>query len=160
MRYLLLCLVLVCGQLSAQEKPKEIYNVTADAASDIKKAVAEADKEGKHVLLMVGGNWCRWCLMFDKYRLANAKVDSASTANFVFLHVNYSKENKNQAVMEMLGFPERFGFPVFVILDGKGKRLHTQNSAYLEDGEGYSEEKVLDFYSQWAPAALDPAQYR
>ena len=160
MRYFLLILVLFSGRLQAQEKPKEIYNITADAESEIKNAVLRAEKEGKHVLLMLGGNWCRWCRMYDKFRLENAKIDSASQTNFIFLHVNYSKENKNPAVMEMLDFPQRFGFPVFVVLDGKGNRLHTQNSAYLEAGEGYSEEKVLEFYSQWAPAALDPVKYR
>ena len=61
--------------------------------------------------------------------------------------------------MEKMDFPQRFGFPVFVILNGTGKRIHTQNSAYLEENEGYREKKVLEFFKQWAPAALDPASY-
>ena len=49
------------------------------------------------------------------------------------------------------GYAQRFGFPVFIILDGKGGRVHTQNSAYLEDGKkSYDPEKVLDFLEQWS----------
>lgn len=143
-----------------ETKPADIYHPDANAEAEIAAAVKKADAEGKNVLIMIGGNWCRWCRMYDKFRLENARVDSASNANFVFLHVNFSKENKNIPVMESLDSPQRFGFPVFVILDSKGKRIHTQNSAYLEEGEGYNEKKVLEFYSQWSPAAIEPSQYR
>ncbi len=145
----------------AQEaKSKDIYSVNADAEAEISAALRQAKVEGKHVMLMFGGNWCRWCRMYEKFRLENARVDSASNANYVFLHVNYSKENKNSTVLESYDFPQRFGFPVFVVLNADGKRIHTQNSAYLEEGEGYSEKKVLEFYSQWSPAALRPEQYK
>jgi len=44
-----------------------------------------------------------------------------------------------------LGYPQRFGFPVFVVLDDKGNRLHTHNSDYPEEGKYHSKEKVLEF---------------
>ena len=53
-----------------------------------------------------------------------------------------------------MGYPERFGFPVFVILNEKGERVHTQNSAYLEQGEGYSEKEVLFFLNNWTKQAV------
>ncbi len=137
-----------------------IYHPEADAKAEVAAAVKEAKSSGKHVLIMVGGNWCRWCRMFEKFRLADAAVDSALKAGFVFQHVNFSKENKNEALMEQLEFPQRFGFPVFVVLDANGKRIHTQHSGYLEDGEGYSSKKVVEFLSQWSPSSLEPTQYK
>lgn len=80
--------------------------------------------------------------------------------SYVFLLVNYSKENRNLAALKKLDYPQRFGFPVFVILDANGKRIHTQNSSYLEDGEGYSKKKVIDFMTQWTPEALNPEHYK
>jgi hypothetical protein len=74
--------------------------------------------------------------------------------------VNYSKENKNEAVLAKLNYPGRFGFPVFLILDGNGKLLHIQNSGYLEKDKGYDKEKVMGFFNDWAPKALDPKQYQ
>jgi hypothetical protein len=45
-----------------------------------------------------------------------------------------------------LGYPQRFGYPVFVILNGDGERIHTQNSEYLENGKGsYDKNKVQSF---------------
>ncbi len=53
-----------------------------------------------------------------------------------------------------LGNAARFGFPVLVVLRADGTVLHIQNSAYLEEGEGYSRSKVLQFFQQWTPAAV------
>ena len=77
-----------------------------------------------------------------------------------YCHLNYSKENQNKEVFAKYGFPQRFGFPVFIILDGKGNRIHTQASEYFENGKkSYDAEKVLNFLQQWSPTALDPKLY-
>ncbi|WP_183562112.1 thioredoxin family protein [Mucilaginibacter sp. SP1R1] len=142
----------------AQDKP-HIYNPDADARTDIAAAVKKAATEHKNVLLQIGGNWCIWCLRFNDLVTNDAELNKYLHDNYVVLHVNYSKENKNEAVLASLGYPQRFGFPVFVVLDDKGNRLHTQNSGYLEQGKGHSKEKVMDFLKGWSPAALDPKSY-
>ncbi len=160
LKSLLLLLLISGASARAQEDLKPIYHPEADARKDIADAVSRAKRENKQVLLMIGGNWCSWCRMFDKFRTSNAKVDSTARENFIWLHVNYSKENKNEELMKSLGYPQRFGFPVFVVLDENGNRMHTQNSAYLEEGKGYSEEKVIEFFHQWRKDALNPENYR
>lgn len=137
-----------------------IYHPEANAMSEIDSVVAIAKVADRHVLIIIGGNWCKWCRMFDKWSRETTRVDSLISANFVTLHVNYSKENKNPATMQRLGYPQRFGFPVFIILDGMGNRLHTQNTAYLEEGEGYSEKKVTEFLQHWSLPALNPSLYK
>ena len=144
----------------AQTETFNLYHADTDAKSDVTIAVKKAAVEHKQVLLMIGGNWCRWCKMFDKFQHSNTSVDSALNANYVFQHVNFSKENKNTALLTELAFPQRFGFPVFVVLNEKGERIHTQNSSYLEQGEGYSAEKVIEFLDQWSVKALSPDSYK
>jgi thioredoxin-related protein len=139
---------------------KKLYNPDADAKADIAKALKEAKKDGKHVVLQIGGNWCGWCIAFDKKVNENEALTKLMADNFVVYHLNYSKENKNTEVLKELDFPQRFGFPVFVILDADGKRLHTQNSAYLEEGEGHSVQKIIDCFENWSPKALDPSAYK
>lgn len=90
---------------------------------------------------------------------ADKNLNSLLNDNFVVVHLNYSKENKNEAILKRLEFPQRFGFPVFVILDQNGKKIHTQNSAYLESGNGHDTEKVSNFLKAWIPKALDPKNY-
>lgn len=138
---------------------KKLYDPAADAKSDIAKVVEIANKEGKHVFLQLGGNWCGWCKLFDKKVTTNDTLKITMEKSYVVYHVNYSKENINKEVFASLGYPQRFGFPVFVILDGKGNRLHTQNSEYLEEGKGHSIKKIFDFLNQWSPDAIDPKHY-
>jgi len=138
---------------------EKLYHPEADARLEIKAATEKAAKEGKHVFLQIGGNWCVWCLRFNTLVTTNDTLKNYLQQNYEVVHVNYSKENKNEAVLASLDYPQRFGFPVFVILDEKGNRIHTQNSAYLEDGKGHSAKKVLEFLENWSPKALDPQSY-
>ena len=39
-------------------KNKKLYDPTSDAKVEIANAVKKAKKEGKHVFLQIGGNWC------------------------------------------------------------------------------------------------------
>lgn len=159
MKSLLFAILLIPAIAFSQDKPK-IYNPAADAKKEIAEAVTLAKKEGKHVFIQVGGSWCSWCLRFHKLTTEDAQLDSAFNANFIRVKLNYSEENKNLPVLAELGFPQRFGFPVFVILDGNGKYLHTQNSAYLEEDKGYSKKAILDFVKGWSPKALNPDEYK
>jgi thioredoxin-related protein len=158
-------LTLSIGLKAQENTPKaadapHLYNPLADAKADIANAVKQADAEHKNVLLQIGGNWCIWCLRFNELVTKDSTLNKYLNDNYVVVHVNYSKENTNEKVLASLGYPQRFGFPVFVVLDGKGARLHTQNSGYLEEGKGHSKEKVLGFLKDWSPAAIDPATYQ
>lgn len=51
---------------------------------------------------------------------------------------------KAEQLMKRLNNPQRFGFPVFVVLDETGKVLHIQDSSFLEEGKGYNEERCSD----------------
>ena len=76
------------------------------------------------------------------------------------MHLNFSKENYNLPTFARMGYPQRFGFPVFIILDGEGKQLHVQNSSYLEKEQSYDRDKVFGFLEDWSPLALDPSRYK
>lgn len=142
------------------QQPVKLYDPKADAHQEIKNAVEQAKKEHKHVLLQVGGNWCSWCTRFNNFVTTNDTLKNLMDKNYISLHVNFSPENKNETVLANLAFPQRFGFPVFVILDENGNRIHTQNSAYLEEAKGYSLPKVAEFFGQWSAKAIDPATYQ
>ena len=157
---LFFCMFSVASNAQEQNKDVHIYDPKADAAADIHNAVTLAHKLHKHVLLQIGGNWCIWCRRFNNLVTTDTTLRHVADSNYVIVHVNYSPENKNLKVLESLSYPQRFGFPVFVILDDKGNRLHTQNSGYLEEGAGHSKKKVEEFLRQWSPAALDPGNYK
>ena len=161
-KIILLAVSLTLGTLTfAQTAPqtekvvRKIYNPEANAQADIDAAVAKAKKEKKHVFVQVGGNWCIWCIRFHDLVDATPALKDYLTKNYEVVLLNMSPENKNEAILKKLNNPGRFGYPVFLILDENGKLIHTQNSAYLEEGNGHSVKKITDFLKNWSYAATD-----
>ncbi|MHA4812364.1 thioredoxin family protein [Flavitalea flava] len=152
--------ILSFSVVKAQTDAPKLYDPAANAADDIAAAIKKARTENKHVLLQAGGNWCSWCIRFNGFVHADPQIDSLLNKSYVIYHLNYSKENKNDVVFARYGYPQRFGFPVFIILDGDGNRIHTQNSEYLEQDKGYSKIKVMEFLKQWTPGVLAPSLYQ
>lgn len=130
----------------------KIYNPEDNADQKISDAVAQAKKENKNVMIQAGGNWCIWCLRFNNYVQTTPELKEIVDKNYVYYHLNYSPEVKNEKIFEKFGNPgKKFGYPVFIVLDKNGKQIHTQDSSVLEDGKGYSLEKVKKFFSDFAP---------
>ncbi len=162
MKKIFLCslIVLSCQLSFSQDMTKfKLYKPEEKAEQEIAKVVKQAKAEGKHVFIQVGGNWCIWCARFNDFVITDKSIDSLLQANYIVYHLNYSKENHNAFLLAKYGYPQRFGFPVFLVLDGNGNLIHTQNSGYLEEGKSYSKEKVIGFFNDWTPRALDPKQY-
>ena len=148
-------LVFSCMTLESQET-KKLYDPSLDGMKQIKEAVAKAAADGKHVLIQYGGNWCGWCIKFDAFCRADTAISAIIAKNYIPVKLNYDPVNKNDAANVYLGNPTRFGFPVFIILDGKGNVIHIQDSGLLEEGAGYSKQKVTGFFRAWTITALIP----
>ena len=105
-----------------------------------------------------------WCLRFADFIENDTTVSKVIEDNFVYAHVNYNPRKSEgevqaqqaAALMKRLNNCGRFGFPVFVVLDGEGTVIHIQDSSFLEEGQGYNQEKVLRFFKNWAPKAVKP----
>lgn len=139
---------------AAEEKAKlpKPYDATENAEAKIAELVKKAKTENKNIILQAGGNWCIWCLRFNNFVQTTPELKEIVDANYLYYHLNYSPENKNEKVFAKYDNPgAKFGYPVFVVLDQNGKMIHTQDSAVLEEGKGYSEEKVKAFFEKWTP---------
>jgi len=145
--------IMISTAASAQEAV-HIYNPQANAQADLDAAAAKAKKANKNVFVQVGGNWCIWCIRFHNLVEKTPELKTYLNDKFETVLVNMSKENKNTAVLNKLGNPGRFGYPVFLILDGDGKVLHIENSAYLEEKDGHSVKKIQAFLQNWTYEAV------
>ena len=146
----------------AQTALKKVYDENINPLEQIDQAIAKAKKDGRFVVCQVGGNWCPWCLRFADFITNDTVISKVVDENFVYIHVNYNprqsegaeKVRQAKAMLKRLNNPARFGFPVFVVLDEKGRVLHIQDSSFLEEGNGYNQEKVLRFFKSWTPEAV------
>ena len=148
--------------VEAQTELKKVYNEDINPIEQIDQALVKAKAEGKFVICQVGGNWCPWCLRFADFITNDTTISKVINESFEYIHVNYnprkseSEEKQEQAktLMKRLNNCGRFGFPVFVVLDEEGRVLHIQDSSFLEEGQGYNQEKVLRFFKGWTPQAV------
>ena len=130
-----------------QERVK--FDPKRDPAKDLQAAVVKAKKENKRILLDVGGEWCGWCKLLDQYFIDKKDIGAYLNTNYIVVKVNFSPENENKAFLG--AFPKIEGYPHFFVLEKDGKFLHSQNTALLEEGQGYSDEKMMTFLKKWAP---------
>lgn len=139
---------------AAEEKAKlpKPYNDKENAEAKIAELVKKAQAENKNIILQAGGNWCIWCLRFNQFVQTTPELKNLVDENYLYYHLNYSPENKNEKVFAQYDNPgAKLGYPVFIVLDKNGKMIHTQDSSVLEEGKGYSVEKVKAFFKEWAP---------
>ena len=154
---LALCAAMLTVTAEAQTALKKVYNEEINPLEQIDQAIGKAKAEGKFVVCQVGGNWCPWCLRFADFISKDTTISKVIDENFEYIHVNYNprkseseeKQLQSKALMERLNNCGRFGFPVFVIIDNEGKLIHIQDSSFLEEGQGYNQEKVLRFFKNW-----------
>ena len=148
--------------ISAQRQQKKVYDESINQLEQIEAAVAKANAEGKYVICQVGGNWCPWCLRFADFITTDSDISQLIAANYVYIHVNYNpsksesgeKKVLGEQALRRLGNPSRFGYPVLVVLNDKGNVIHTQDSAFLEEGKSYNKEHVMRFFKCWTPEAV------
>lgn len=149
---ILVCFLASTVYASSGDLPEysQRYDPKRDPFYDLKLAKTKAKKENKKILVEIGGDWCKWCHHLDRFLVNNPQIRKELLATFVLLKVNFSDKNKNEQFISFL--PAFSGFPHFVILDNDGNILGAQNTAILEDGEGYSGRAFLKFIRRWQKA--------
>ncbi|EQB93964.1 thioredoxin family protein [Elizabethkingia anophelis] len=140
------------AEKNALPKP---YHPEENAEAKIAELTAQAKKENKNIMIQAGGNWCIWCLRFNNYVQTTPELKKLVDDNYIYYHLNYSPDNKNEKIFAKYGNPgDKYGYPVFIVLDKDGKQIHTQDSSVLEEGKGYSLDKVKKFFEDWKPKAM------
>ncbi|MBR0490067.1 MAG: thioredoxin family protein [Prevotella sp.] len=161
-KWMITCLLVCVSLLANAQGLKKVYDENVNPLEQIDQALATARSEGKYVICQVGGNWCPWCLRFADFITNDSTISKLVADNFVYIHVNYNpaeddavKVQRGKAMMQRLNNPRRFGFPVFVVLNGEGNVLHIQDSSFLEEGKSYNQQNVIRFFKNWTPKAVE-----
>ena len=126
----------------AQDLPAK-FDPTRDAAADLRTAIETAGKQRKQVLVDVGGEWCIWCHILDRFIASHAPVKRLLDEHYVVVKINWSPQNRNEAVLSQ--WPRIKGYPHLFVLDANGRLLHSQDTSELESGKDYDEAKVIAF---------------
>ena len=142
-----LLLLMLCGlALGAADTD---YDPKRDATADLNAAMKQAQAEKKHILLDVGGKWCVWCRILDQFFVEHPKLLQLRDQNYVWLKVNFSPENQNEAFLGK--YPKIASYPHLFVLDAKGALVRSQDTSELEDKRSYHEERMQKFLESWRP---------
>lgn len=146
-------LVLLTGVAVAASAPGTApYDPSLDGWTQLRAAGQKAVAENRRVLVIVDGNWCKWCRALNRLMAGDAAL-KAELGRYEVVHLNYSKENKNPAAMAHLGNPDKLGFPSLLVLSPQLKVLHTQSTEVFETGDpakpGHDPTKLLAFLARW-----------
>lgn len=134
-------------KLSTTEREK--FNPLADPNTDLLTAIAKAQKENKRIILDVGGEWCGWCHEMDSFLARNVELNKMRDANFVWIKINFSEENKNEQFLSK--YPQIKGYPHLFVLEKDGTLLYSKDTSELEDGvKSYNLKKFTDFINEYS----------
>lgn len=154
-----LALFLAAPLVAEPEYPKmgpDIYDARADGGRLVGDALRRAAAEHKRVIVDMGANWCIWCRRLHATFEGDPSVSAALERGFVVVMLDVNTRNgtkRNADLVERYGNPPKeHGIPVLVVLDADGKQLATKDTGELEDGEGHSPAKILQFLAAWGPA--------
>jgi thiol:disulfide interchange protein len=142
-------ILLIAALLVGQYAPVTNYDPGRNAEQDLRNAVAEAQRTGKRILLEVGGEWCSWCHIMDKYFDQNPALTKLRDDNYITVKINFSKENENAKFLSQ--YPKIPGYPHLFVLEKDGKLVHSQFTGDLEQGQSYNLQKFTDFLKKWTP---------
>jgi thiol:disulfide interchange protein len=109
--------------------PYRAYDPTLKGQQQFDDAVAAGVATHKRVLLMIGGNWCKWCRALDEAIASDERVQAVLARDFIFVHIDSST---NAALDKKLGKPSKHGFPVLVVVGDEGEVLKVAPNGTFE----------------------------
>ena len=124
-----------------------VYDASRNPNADGRDALKLAKETNRKVLIELGGDWCSWCFVLDRFIKENPKLESRLHQTFVVLKVNISDENDN--VEFMAAFPPAQGYPHMYVTDSDGNILSSQDTADFRENNKYSEARFMAFFDRW-----------
>jgi thiol:disulfide interchange protein len=134
-------------QPPASPNPK-LYDTTANAQQEIRRAQLAAAREHKRILLVFGGNWCIDCHVLDN-AFHQPRIVPLLKDNFIVLHVDVGEYTKNLALAQKYHIDLKKGVPSIAVLETTGAFLYSTSE--FEKARVLSEQDVVDFLSKWKP---------
>lgn len=98
-----------------------LFDPSRDAMADVDAALAAARLSGKHVLLILGGDWCHDSLALnDAMAIPRTQRMLAARYEIVRVHVPFNRRERVLPIAQRFGIAEVEGTPTVLILRADG----------------------------------------
>ncbi len=128
------------------------YDETANANAAVDAAFARAKKNGKRVLIDLGGNWCGDCIVLANL-MQLPELKKFLAAHFEIVSVDVGRYTKNLDIPARFGVVDRLksgGVPAIIVTEANGAFVNKNDISALEDGRHMTPQAIADWLAQWA----------
>jgi len=126
------------------------YDTNADASAAVDAAFARAGKNGKRVLIDLGGNWCGDCIVLANL-MQFAEMKRFLAAHFEIVKIDVGRFDKNLQIPARFGITQRLeGVPSVIIAEPDGTFVNRGHIAALADARHMTPQAIADWLAQWA----------
>ena len=137
------------GFVAAQSPAPPLLYPTGDASKEIAAALAAAKKDGKHVLLDFGADWCPDCRVLGAL-LDDPAVATVVEANFHVVRIDIGRRDKNADLVAKYGATSGDWIPAVVVLGPDGATVAVTNDV-LRLTRRTTKEELVAVLKSWAP---------
>jgi thiol-disulfide isomerase/thioredoxin len=126
------------------------YDEQANADKAVAKARAEAKKQGKLLLIDLGGNWCGDCRILDG-TLQLPAMKAFMDKHYTVVMVDVGHFERNLQIPAHYGFNTRLkGVPTLLVVDPKTDRLLNRDDVFALSSAGdMSPQALADWLARW-----------
>lgn len=128
------------------------YDVKANADAAVDAAFARAKKNGKRVLIDLGGNWCGDCIVLANL-MQLPEMKRFLAVHFEIVSVDVGRFDKNLQIPARFGIADRLkreGVPSIIVAEPDGTFVNRNDTSALEDARHMTPQAIADWLAQWA----------
>jgi thioredoxin 1 len=137
-----LCLISTTGFAEVMKA----YDESANAQTELNKALSQAQVSKKKVLVIFGANWCKDCLELDKSM--KGVNQSLIEKKFIVVKVDVAQFDKNLGIANAYGNPIKKGIPAAVVLQPDNTLLYATKAGELADARRMGDHGIADFFQK------------
>ena len=123
------------------------YDPKRNPFDDGRAALKLAEESKRRVMIEIGGEWCVYCHIFDRFIKSDDEIAKRFFETFVLLKVNYSDENTNKEFLS--NFKGINGYPFIFITESNGKVIYANDMREMTIKGKPSKGKMLSFLQRW-----------
>jgi thioredoxin 1 len=144
---LVIAVMLSVGLLGAAQAPP-VYPA-GDARADIAAATAAARRDGRHVILDFGADWCPDCRVLDVV-LKDPAVKPFVEANFHVVRIDVGRRDRNGDLVEQYRATSGDWIPALVALDSTGAVVGA-TSTEVRFTRRTTPAELVELLQRWSP---------
>jgi thioredoxin-related protein len=111
-----------------------------------KSALLNAKASNKPLLMIAGGDWCKWCGTLDNFLEEHPQLQKRFYTEYEILKVYYHKYMSKENKAFFASFPEPKGTPHFYVINSQdGTLMYSYSTKAIERGYSYNLKKFNTF---------------